>query len=215
MLNKDIDQNNRVRISNIERDLGRPLRILHIGNIANNAYINAKIMRSYGIEADVISIDYYHIMGCPEWEEGVIENLEGTQDNPDWGKTRVSNFQRPQWFTQAPYGLVLFYLNSKTKGYKYRTKIARIIIDIYIKHRGATGGWRKIAYGFVHDSYRIIRKIRKTNPLVFINLNLKIWTRTAKLLNYIGQCNITHPKSCIADASIKNEIKKNQIKLII
>jgi len=28
--------------------LGRPLRVLHIGNIANNAYNNARIQRQYG-----------------------------------------------------------------------------------------------------------------------------------------------------------------------
>jgi hypothetical protein len=44
---------------------GRPLKVLHIGNIANNAYNNAKIQRKYGIEADVLCYDC-HIMARPE-----------------------------------------------------------------------------------------------------------------------------------------------------
>ena len=45
----------------------RPFRVLHIGNIANNAYVNAKIMRRRNIEADVMSPDAYFVHTCPEW----------------------------------------------------------------------------------------------------------------------------------------------------
>lgn len=41
---------------------GRAPRILHIGNIANNAYNNAKILNEVGLDCDVICYDYYHIM---------------------------------------------------------------------------------------------------------------------------------------------------------
>ena len=56
---------------------GRPLRVLHVGNIANNAYNNAKIQREHGIEAHVIAANYYHIMGCPEWEDADMEGEVG------------------------------------------------------------------------------------------------------------------------------------------
>ena len=88
------------QLAEITATLGRPLRVLHIGNIANNAYINAKIMRRYGIEADVLMISYYHMMGCPEWEDGEIESLAGTQFEPDWARTKVTGFKRPDWFVQ-------------------------------------------------------------------------------------------------------------------
>ncbi|KAG1702758.1 hypothetical protein GQR58_004261 [Nymphon striatum] len=41
-------------LEEFEIENGRPLRVLHIGNIANNAFINAKIMRKIGIHADVV-----------------------------------------------------------------------------------------------------------------------------------------------------------------
>ena len=43
-----------------------PLRVLHIGNVANNAYLNAKLLASAGVESDVLSYAHYHIMGSPE-----------------------------------------------------------------------------------------------------------------------------------------------------
>ena len=54
-------------LSDFREAEGRAPRVLHIGNIANNAYLNAKILNRRGFECDVICYDYYHIMGCPEW----------------------------------------------------------------------------------------------------------------------------------------------------
>ena len=70
-------------LGDFKQQSGRALRVLHIGNIANNAYNNAKIQRSLGIEADVLCYDYYHIMGTPEWED---TDIQGSLDNfhPDW-----------------------------------------------------------------------------------------------------------------------------------
>lgn len=84
------------------RRKGRPLRVLHIGNIANNAYFNAKIQRARGIEADVLCNDYFHIMGCPEWEDGEFQGDVGDANDPDWGAVRMRNgFKRPRWFAQG------------------------------------------------------------------------------------------------------------------
>ncbi len=52
--------------------LRRPLRVLHIGNIANNAYLAAKAERRVGIEAYVLSPGYHHVMGFPGWEEACL-----------------------------------------------------------------------------------------------------------------------------------------------
>ena len=60
-------------LGEFEKRHGRKPRVLHIGNIANNAYVNAKILNKAGLDCDVMCYDYYHIMGCPEWEDADIE----------------------------------------------------------------------------------------------------------------------------------------------
>lgn len=77
------------------------MKILHIGNIANNAYLNSKLLRQKGIESDVLCYDYYHIMGCPEWEETKLEGNWGDDFNPDWSKLNLGDFKRPKWFYQG------------------------------------------------------------------------------------------------------------------
>jgi len=41
-----------------ERRHGRKPRVLHICNVANYAYANARLMRQHGIEADVVDPDF-------------------------------------------------------------------------------------------------------------------------------------------------------------
>src|SRR4051812_20095210 len=86
-------------------DNGRPLRVLHIGNIANNAYNIAKLQRRRGIHADVLCADYYHIMGCPEWEDADIGEADFAQMTnqffPNWETVDLGGFQRPSWFVQG------------------------------------------------------------------------------------------------------------------
>lgn len=80
---------------------GRRPRILHIGNIANNAYNNAKILLEAGLENYVICYDYYHIMGCPEWEDADLQEFRGDQFRPKWYKQDLAGFKRPEWFIQG------------------------------------------------------------------------------------------------------------------
>ncbi|GIQ75842.1 glycosyltransferase [Bradyrhizobium sp. RD5-C2] len=98
-----------------QRAHDRPLRVLHIGNIANNAYNNALIQRRFGIEADVICYNYYHVMGCPEWEAA---SFDGNVDNmfPDWWATELGGWRRPDWFVQGPVLDCLSYLRAKNAG---------------------------------------------------------------------------------------------------
>ena len=106
---------------------GRPLRVLHIGNIANNAYRNALVQRRIGIEADVVCYDYYHIMGCPEWEE---TDLSGEYDAfwPDWWAIDVGNWRRPAWFVQGPLELCLEYLRATHSGNRRYVRNARLAL---------------------------------------------------------------------------------------
>jgi glycosyltransferase involved in cell wall biosynthesis len=48
------------------------LRVLHVGNIANNAYLNAKFLRRVGVEADALC-DEWHIFCQPEWEDADLD----------------------------------------------------------------------------------------------------------------------------------------------
>ena len=104
---------------------GRPLRVLHIGNIANNAYNNAKIQRMFGIEADVVCHDYYHIMGCPEWEDAEISGDIGDAFYPNWWTANLNNWQRPEWFVQGPRQECLEYLRSRNAGDRIGASMAK------------------------------------------------------------------------------------------
>ncbi len=100
-------------LEQVEVSLGRPLRVLHVGNIANNGYQNAKIMRRAGIDADCIAYDYYHVMGAAEWEDAEFSGPIGDPFFPDWWRVRLKGFTRPKWFVQGPRALCLEYLRGR------------------------------------------------------------------------------------------------------
>jgi glycosyltransferase involved in cell wall biosynthesis len=86
-----------------------------VGNIGNNAYQNARMLNDAGIDSDVLCYDYYHLMGCPEWEDAEVGPLpEGLDhDFPDWSRVSVGGFRRPHWFAQGPLLLAMLYLRSR------------------------------------------------------------------------------------------------------
>jgi glycosyltransferase involved in cell wall biosynthesis len=92
---------------------GRPPRVLHISNVANNAYKNAGLFRSAGIEADVICNDLYHIMSCPEWEDADFDAAFSNQFFPDWSQVDLKGYDRPRWFAQGPLLTCIYYLVSR------------------------------------------------------------------------------------------------------
>jgi hypothetical protein len=106
---------NFVLVDEFRRQRGRPLRVLHIGNIANNAYNNAKLQRRVGIEADVVCYGYYHVMGCPEWEDAAFEG-EVDEFYPDWQSVDLKGFKRPRWFVQGPIDGCIAYLSARQRG---------------------------------------------------------------------------------------------------
>jgi glycosyltransferase involved in cell wall biosynthesis len=67
---------------------GQPLRVLHVGNVGNNAYLNARFLRAAGVDCHVLSSDYYDRLATPEWE----------------------GHERPQWFAQGPLSVASAYL---------------------------------------------------------------------------------------------------------
>lgn len=94
----------------------RAPRILHIGNIANNAYNNAKLLNKVGFDCDVICYDYYHIMGCPEWEDADFKGDVGDHFRPKWRNVELGNYERPRWFAQGPLPLCIKYLVDRRMG---------------------------------------------------------------------------------------------------
>ncbi len=108
-------------LARFEQSHGRPLRVLHIGNVANNAYLNAKILNARGIDCDVVCYDYYHIMACPEWEDSDFRGDVGDQFNPDWEAVDLRGFRRPRWFAQGPMRYCIAYLNAKRRGRRLAT----------------------------------------------------------------------------------------------
>jgi glycosyltransferase involved in cell wall biosynthesis len=75
------------------------VRILHVGNIANNAYNNAKFLRRKGVEADVLCYDYRHVMAQPEWEDAQFD-AQPDEFSPCWEEIDLGSFRRPSWFIQ-------------------------------------------------------------------------------------------------------------------
>jgi hypothetical protein len=100
-------------VKQFHADHGRPIKVLHIGNIANNAYNNAKLLREIGLICDVICYDYYHIMGTPEWEDADFSAINLDHLFPRWSNLNLGNFIRPDWFVQGPIELCIDYLIAK------------------------------------------------------------------------------------------------------
>lgn len=104
------------RLREHEKRLGRRVRVLHIGNIANNAFHNAKLLRKLGFDCDVLCYDYYHMMGCPEWEDAGIVGDIGDDFRPVWHQVDLGGYERPRWFVQGPLVTALEYLNARWSG---------------------------------------------------------------------------------------------------
>ena len=94
----------------------RPPRVLHIGNIANNAYNGAKLLIQAGIDNDVLCYDYYHTMGCPEWEDADFSGAVANDLRPEWAGMSLGGFKRPNWFVQGPQTLCIDYLLARRRG---------------------------------------------------------------------------------------------------
>lgn len=80
------------------------MKVVHIGNVANIAYLTVKFLRRKGIEAEV----YVHDRGttclaCPEWEEGDFDVSTVSMQDPDWSQVSMKNgWTRPEWVRTVP-----------------------------------------------------------------------------------------------------------------
>jgi glycosyltransferase involved in cell wall biosynthesis len=86
------------------------IKILHIGNIANNGYIASTILNTDDIESHLLVMDYYHTHGCPEWESAEVEGDWINDFYPAWHNVNLHGFKRPEWYSQGPRFLAMQYL---------------------------------------------------------------------------------------------------------
>src|SRR5881394_1383142 len=91
----------------------RPLRVLHIGNVANNAYLNARLLNAAGLDCDVLSYGHYHLMSSPEWEDSDFSKAPPDHFRPDWRAIDLNGFERPRWFAEGPFLAAARYLLAR------------------------------------------------------------------------------------------------------
>jgi glycosyltransferase involved in cell wall biosynthesis len=71
------------------------VRVLHVGNIANNAYLNAKLQRRAGVDADALC-DEWHVISQPEWEDADLAGALGDYDSLAQHAAE-RGWRRPEW----------------------------------------------------------------------------------------------------------------------
>ncbi len=74
------------------------MKVLHIGNIANNGFIFSKLLQENGIISCSISPNYGHIMGFPIWEEKKFSLSENQHFSPNISKEELEMFP---WFASG------------------------------------------------------------------------------------------------------------------
>jgi hypothetical protein len=91
--------------------------VLHVGNIAHNAYFNELVLRKDGLQGCVVHFDAYHFASCPEWitlgKEGVDRELIGDDFFPNFFQFEKSEELRPKWFVQGPAFQSIAYLFTR------------------------------------------------------------------------------------------------------
>ncbi|MBV9248065.1 MAG: glycosyltransferase [Acetobacteraceae bacterium] len=90
--------------------------VLHVGNISNLAYGNARMAQSSRLINYVVSYDFWHFASWPEWEDLTSTDLQTRVEDfgdpyfPDFWRLKPESRRRPQWFAQGPQLLAIAYL---------------------------------------------------------------------------------------------------------
>ena len=91
------------------------MKTLHVGNIAQNAYRNAKLLNAVGVESHVAHFDFFHFACCPEWDEALGEGMSisdlGDPYFPDFVSWDGTWDKCPSWVGIGPQFLVTNYLD--------------------------------------------------------------------------------------------------------
>jgi hypothetical protein len=152
---------------------GRTPRVLHIGNIANNAYLNARILNDVSLDCDVLCNDYYHIMGYPEWEDADFTDGPVSQNRPNWCGVDLGDYTRPRWFAQGPFDFAALYLIARRD---QRPVLQTVLWNILMSqcHLGLRSGQAK-AKQLVGLFWTCVRLVLRC---ILIGSHIEIWKKS-------------------------------------
>ena len=108
------------------------MRVLHVGNVANNGYLNAKFQRRVGIEADAIC-DETHILSLPEWEDADLHGTFDPDPNPS-ELAREGHWERPPWIIEPSDPVA----RRRFPGQLYLEGLARSYVEPVVRRRSPT-----------------------------------------------------------------------------
>ena len=145
------------------------LRVLHIGNIASNAYHIAKALRQQtDIEADVYTHGYRYYLSQPEWEDADIEPRGFADPNvPDWSDVDLKGFVRPAWYAEQLDGPARRRLRTRAA-----KDLLRVVEDRLIDGAAAlpmakllrAGRWEEISAARLGELYNGLAATLPTTP---------------------------------------------------
>lgn len=97
------------------------LKILHVMNIAQNAYINASILNARGHDCDVLTYDVYHAASSPETQELINTNFDPQELGNDGFYPDFYSLGRElprvgDWVAHGPFHNAIHYLTLKRQG---------------------------------------------------------------------------------------------------
>ena len=107
------------------------IKILHIGNIANNGFMACKLLRERGYQSDLLIYDYYHINSCPEWEQAEMTGDFEDQFFPNWKNVNLNGYKRPRWVAQGPKYIALRYLIAYRQGKRIKAAILWRLMTLF------------------------------------------------------------------------------------
>jgi glycosyltransferase involved in cell wall biosynthesis len=109
-------------------------KVLHVGNVANLAYVNAKVLNAHGFENHVAAPDFYHFASSPQWQEligsSVTRDDLGDDWHPNFFKVASASGLMPDWVAQGPTHLVVTYLYLKATN-DSRADLAHEALEYY------------------------------------------------------------------------------------
>ena len=162
---KGIDAQNIDFVQGFERQNGRKLRVLHVGNIAGNGFLNAKFERQLGLDSYVLCRDYYHSMACPEWEDAAVVNV-GDDNMPIFKYRDGETFQRPDWFVQGPTIPAIKFLQLSLTGEKPSTQslLQKMIV---VRMSRTPGNWKTLSLVYLTSDWKaaLVRFAAQANNL--------------------------------------------------
>jgi glycosyltransferase involved in cell wall biosynthesis len=124
------------------------LRVLHIGNVANNGYNNAKLLRRVGVDAEAVC-DEFHIISQPEWEEADVDapddhfaSLEEAAERAGW--------RRPDWVLPVVHP----FAGRRFRGHywlQYRRLLLANAVRLAVVHRELRRAYQPLRDELGHD----------------------------------------------------------------